>query len=412
MNTFLIIFLGMLFFGILERLFPHYKLPTKPGWLLRATIFNVVQLLVTILGYYTWERLVAGNGSLFCLDQRLSPFVGGLLAYFINTWIFYWWHRIRHESITVWLLFHQFHHSPERIEVITSFYKHPLEIVCNSIIMSILVYPILGLSIEGNAWLSVFSAFGEFIYHINVATPHWMGYFVQRPEMHCLHHKRNGRWCVNYSDIPLWDILGGTFINPRKPCKTGFSDDKEEQVYEMLIFKDVLKTSKKEKVMNKKKLFKNFMFSLLVLLGCLSTIGYIAKSDEIKGLGFASGSSPLPFVFSAYNGVETFSTTFELDITFKNGTNMIKMMDNKLYGMLDGPYNRKNVYGAIFSHGPFFDKPEMIEIRQQVLYWGLCEPGILAKEFEINDDIKETIINVRSKTIGNENKLWSMIVTC
>jgi hypothetical protein len=28
-----------------------------------------------------------------------------------------------------WLIFHQLHHSPSRIEAVTSFYKHPIEIL-------------------------------------------------------------------------------------------------------------------------------------------------------------------------------------------------------------------------------------------------------------------------------------------
>jgi hypothetical protein len=57
----------------------------------------------------------------FRLSDHVSPALGGLIAYFI----FYWWHRWRHESDLLWRLFHQIHHSPQRLEVITSFYKHP-----------------------------------------------------------------------------------------------------------------------------------------------------------------------------------------------------------------------------------------------------------------------------------------------
>jgi hypothetical protein len=45
------------------------------------------------------------------------------MAYFVATFVFYWWHRWRHESAVLWRGFHQIHHSPQRLEVITSFYK-------------------------------------------------------------------------------------------------------------------------------------------------------------------------------------------------------------------------------------------------------------------------------------------------
>jgi hypothetical protein len=49
--------------------------------------------------------------------------------------------------------------------------------------------------------------------HANLKTPAWLGYLVARPESHARHHER-GVHARNYSDLPLWDILFGTFDNP------------------------------------------------------------------------------------------------------------------------------------------------------------------------------------------------------
>jgi hypothetical protein len=84
-----------------------------------------------------------------------------MLAYFIATFVFYWWHRARHESDFLWRVFHQIHHSPQRIEVITSFYKHPVEMIVNSIIGSLLVYALLGLSPEAGAVYTLCTALGR-----------------------------------------------------------------------------------------------------------------------------------------------------------------------------------------------------------------------------------------------------------
>src|ERR1044072_4851092 len=45
----------------------------------------------------------------------------GLVGWFIGTFVFYWWHRLRHRD-GVWRIFRQVHHSPARIEILTSFY--------------------------------------------------------------------------------------------------------------------------------------------------------------------------------------------------------------------------------------------------------------------------------------------------
>ena len=50
--------------------------------------------------------------------------------------------------------------------------------------------------------------------HANIRTPHWLGYIVQRPESHSAHHER-GVHARNYGDLPLFDIIFGTFHNPR-----------------------------------------------------------------------------------------------------------------------------------------------------------------------------------------------------
>ena len=349
----------------------------------------------------TWEKWLSGT-SVFELHWYLTPLQGGIVAYLINSWIFYHWHRARHEIRFLWLLCHQFHHSAQRIETATSFYKHPIEILLDSIMMTILLYPILGLP-KSSIYLSIFSAFGEYIYHANIRTPRWLGYFFQRPESHRIHHLRNRRLtCKNYSDLPLWDILGGTFENPVRmddPC--GFEPHQEAMVKEMLLFKDVIQPLvPRHNARTVASLF-------LIFIGCLQPLGYIFNSDVVRGLAFATVASPSPLVFSVFKGVETFSTTFEMTTRWPNGTQQTQMMTPALYGKLEGPYNRRNVYGVIFSHGPFFDTEQMITLRQQVLKHGICNGGSLIREFGLGTEHLESFhVLVRSKTVGFEDRQW------
>ncbi len=223
---------------LLERVHPGWPLPKVRGWTLRVVLVNLVQLGVVLLAGISWERWLS-SASLFHLSRHLDPASGGVLAYFIATFVFYWWHRWRHEHDILWRAFHQIHHSPQRLEVITSFYKHPGEMVVNSLIGSLLVYTLLGLSPQAGAIYTFCTALGEFFYHTNVRTPRWVGWFFQRPEMHRIHH-RHGRHKNNYGDIPWWDMLFGTYENPpewRYSC--GFDDAKEQQLWRMLAYQDV-----------------------------------------------------------------------------------------------------------------------------------------------------------------------------
>lgn len=236
---------------IIERLYPDIKLENTPGWWGWAISVNLLQLTSAILASYTWEMHLYKTSldNSFKLSNYVGPFPGAIIAYIINQWLFYWWHYMRHQMYPLWIICHQFHHSAKRIETITSFYKHPLEIVLDSVIMAILVFPVLGLTTESNIWLSIFSAFGEYFYHMNIKTPKIVGYFFQRPESHRMHHKRDSRLnCPNNSDMPLWDMLNDTFVNPDTYTKpTGFTN--ETKRVDMLMFKDVIsKRSSVEKV--------------------------------------------------------------------------------------------------------------------------------------------------------------------
>lgn len=227
-----------LFCFVLERVFPGWPLPRVKTWPLRVVLVNVVQIGVVLLAGVTWETWLA-SWSVFHLGALMSPVAGGLFAYFIATFIFYWWHRFRHEHDVLWRGFHQIHHSPQRLEVITSFYKHPGEMIFNSILGSALVYTLLGLSLEGGAIYTACTAIGEFFYHTNVKTPRWVGFFFQRPEMHRIHHQYQ-RHRNNYGDITWWDMLFGTYENPAEWTHTcGFDDAKEQRLLAMLAYKDV-----------------------------------------------------------------------------------------------------------------------------------------------------------------------------
>jgi len=79
----------------------------------------------------------------------------------------------------------------------------------------------------------------SFFQHANIKTPQWMGYVIQRPESHTIHHGR-GVHANNYSDLPVIDMIFGTFRNPAGyEIETGFYDGASARVADMLLFQDV-----------------------------------------------------------------------------------------------------------------------------------------------------------------------------
>jgi sterol desaturase/sphingolipid hydroxylase (fatty acid hydroxylase superfamily) len=379
-------------FMVLERLYPATPLPQRPGWWQRVLAINAFQLAAVIVGFMTWEQLLAGY-SLLKLGLYTTPFTGGLLAYIASTWMFYFWHKARHDIYWLWLLCHQVHHSPARLEAITSFYKHPIEIVLDSLFMSLLLYPVLGLARESSIWLSWFSAMGEMIYHANLSTPRWIGFLFQRPESHRVHHEHRRRLCAkNFSDLPLWDILGDTFYNPEVDhfTVTGFEPGEETKLSEMLLLQDVCqeKTANcaaRDSQPDCSHYITRVLAAVLVMIGSLQSVGYILNMPTLKLIGHATMASPLPLVFSAYEGVETFSSRHNLSLMYNEtgpgSATTVPVDIHQFYRSIGGCYNRVNAYQILFTHGPFFKDKRWQDIRNRVFDYALCDPVVRKFDF-------------------------------
>lgn len=232
-----VIFVAAALCMIVERLKPAQPLPPSPGWWLRVVALNVVQFLV-VVGIGTqfdgWFRERAPAPL-----PTMHPVSATAIAYVAVTFVFYFWHRARHASTFLWNIFHQIHHSPVRIETVTSFYKHPSEILLNSAIVSGVVYGVLGCDADVGGRVTIVTAVAEMLYHMNVRTPYVWGYVFQRPEMHRIHHER-GKHRSNYADLPVWDMLFGTYVNPRDgDVACGFAPPREERFADMLVGRNV-----------------------------------------------------------------------------------------------------------------------------------------------------------------------------
>jgi sterol desaturase/sphingolipid hydroxylase (fatty acid hydroxylase superfamily) len=218
---------------LIEALAPGVKQPRTPLWIVRVAALNLAQIAVVYRGALTWDRWLPHWR--WWDGDSLGPAAGVALGYVVITFVYYWWHRARHASPLLWRWLHQVHHSPARIEVLTSFYKHPLEIAANGLLSSFILHVVVGLSPAMASIVVTITGLAELVYHWNVRTPYWLGFLFQRPESHRRHHEV-GIHRGNYSDLPLWDMVFGTFDNPRTtPRLCGFERLQELQLFRMLL---------------------------------------------------------------------------------------------------------------------------------------------------------------------------------
>jgi len=90
-----LVILSTIIFLVLERAFPGRQLPHSKGWYLRAIIVNLAQMLITLATARIWID-VFGDLSLFKLSNWKMPLLDGFVGWFVGTFFFYWWHRLRH----------------------------------------------------------------------------------------------------------------------------------------------------------------------------------------------------------------------------------------------------------------------------------------------------------------------------
>ncbi|MFN5904183.1 MAG: sterol desaturase family protein [Novosphingobium sp.] len=162
--------------------------------------------------------------------------VGGFLIYELGV---YWWHRTMHASDWLWRHTHQLHHSAERVDVWGAFWFHPLDSAGWALLGSLALVWLFGVSAEAALIINVIGTFPPIFQHLNIRTPQWVGYFLQRPESHSVHHQR-GLHAYNYGDLPIFDILFGTFRNPKEwQEEAGFHEGSSRQIAEMLAFRKI-----------------------------------------------------------------------------------------------------------------------------------------------------------------------------
>ena len=226
-----------LFIFMLEQLVPGWKLPKVSTWVARVIFLNIVQVSIALLAGITWNKWMMGH-SLLHTSDALPPLLAGFAAYFVNTFVTYWWHRARHANDTLWRLFHQLHHAPQRIEVFTSFYKHPTEMVFNSLLGSFVAYVVMGISIEAGALHHVRRARRD-VLPLEPAHPARPRLPVPAPG-DAPHPPPARPPRVQLQRLP---DLGHVVRHLREPRRIdepqGFAGDKEQQFVDMLLFRDV-----------------------------------------------------------------------------------------------------------------------------------------------------------------------------
>lgn len=220
-----------------ERLAPGRSLPPVRGWVSRGLASIAVYFYLSSYLPLLWDGAFA-RYQVFDLTA-FGLFGGAAVGVLAYTLVTYFWHRAMHHSKPLWRVFHQMHHSAERVDAYGAFYFSPMDMVGWTAIGSLVMVGVVGVTPEAATTFLLATAFLSIFQHTNIRTPQWLGYLIQRPESHTVHHAK-GIHAYNYSDLPIWDIVFGTFRNPVGfEHETGLHHGASARVWEMLTFQDV-----------------------------------------------------------------------------------------------------------------------------------------------------------------------------
>jgi len=227
---------------VCEHRWPARRYPEIRWWRVTCVMFSLGCGLVAI-GVRSAMTSLVGDAAPLVDASRLGAWSipAGMLALTFAT---YWMHRALHRFDGWFRWVHQLHHSAERIDVWGANFGHPLQVVMQGVLIGLVYQLGFGLSHTHAAIITALLVALNTFEHMNVRTPRWIGYLVQRPESHNIHHQR-GVHAHNYCDLPLWDIVFGTFVNPGvapphdRDIGVGYYDSASTRIAAMLVGRDV-----------------------------------------------------------------------------------------------------------------------------------------------------------------------------
>jgi sterol desaturase/sphingolipid hydroxylase (fatty acid hydroxylase superfamily) len=220
-----------------ERLAPARPLPRAKAWALRGLVAFVAYFAVSSYLPLFWTEYLQPF-QLFDLSG-LGTLAGAAIGLLVYECCGYFYHRSMHASNVLWRGLHQMHHSAERVDIWGALLFHPFDVAAFAALTSVVYSLVLGLAPAAAALAGLYGLFASFFQHANIRTPRWLGYVIQRPEAHGVHHQR-GVHGYNYSDLPLWDIVFGTFRNPAVwREQSGFYEGGSKRIGAMLLGRDI-----------------------------------------------------------------------------------------------------------------------------------------------------------------------------
>lgn len=153
------------------------------------------------------------------------------------------------------------------------------------------------------------------------------------------------------------------------------------------------------------------LLGAVLTVGSLQAVGWGTGWTGLQRLGQLTAASPLPLVFSSHQGWESFSPRFAIDVKYRDGQTEHVAVDPAIYAKLPGPYNRRNVYGAVMAFGPVLVEGKKRAMRDAVLRYAFCDGGPLARLASRPEDVVGATVGAVPRA-RNSGAVWTEDIDC
>ncbi|MBY0359423.1 MAG: hypothetical protein K2W82_15580 [Candidatus Obscuribacterales bacterium] len=136
--------------------------------------------------------------------------------------------------------------------------------------------------------------------------------------------------------------------------------------------------------------------AVLLVVGLAQMTGDLTGQLWLKGLASTTMCSPCPKVFTAHKGLETYATQFFIEWKGVDGKEHSLPVTPEVYARIQGPYNRRNIYGAVLAFGPVLaTDPKGKPMFDSVSKYAFAGNGPLLRELGIDPETISGNVRVR-----------------
>ncbi|MCR9144972.1 MAG: sterol desaturase family protein [bacterium] len=187
--------------------------------LANAGVFVGMQVSKAI--FFGWQLLVLSFAGSFGLAEWSGGVAAFLATFLITDFLYYWQHRIMHESKVFWA-FHLVHHSAQKLNLSTSFRLNWL----SPLIVGFFFIPAVLLGappVYVIASLGINLLYQFFLHTTAIGKLGRLEGMINTPSAHRVHHASNPEYLDrNYGGVlMIWDRIFGTYAAEGAPARYG-----------------------------------------------------------------------------------------------------------------------------------------------------------------------------------------------